>query len=299
LQSIIYIYIHLRLKIYTFTLKIYMASQRIIAVTGANKGIGLDTVRLLAAKEPAAIIVLASRDEGRGKNAVDQLHGEGWKNVQFLQLDITNEESVDYFVKGLQSFGGCNLLINNAGFAYKNAATEPFTQQAKDSVDINYYGTRRVCLKVRAQFPKCRITNVASMTGPRACSQISAENRKAMFETNDKIYPIMTDSNVNQFVDHFVETSGQEKSGYGKSAYGFSKLGVIMMTEVLGREGEMNCVCPGWCKSDMAGWEKPPLTTKDGAERVVDAAYKTPFEAGAYYSEKKRACRYPCPNREW
>merc|ERR1712126_432588 len=159
--------------------------------------------------------------------------------------------------------------------------------------DINYYGTRRVCLKVRAKFPNCRITNVASMTGPRACSKISAEIRKPMFETNDKIYSQKSDADVNAFVEDFVKTSGDENSGYGRSAYGFSKLGVIMMTEVLGREGEMNCVCPGWCKSDMAGWENPPLTARDGAERVVDAAYKTPFEAGSYYSEMKRAVRYP------
>jgi len=273
-----------------------MAGQRIIAVTGANKGIGFETVRLIAAKEPAAAVVLAARDTQRGTEAVEKLHGEGLKNVQFLQLDIRSDESADGFVKGLQSLGGCNLLINNAGFAYKNAATEPFTQQAKDSVDINYYGTRRVCLKVRAAFPHCRITNVASMTGPMACSKITDEHRKPLFETNDRLYAHVTDADVNAFVDKFVTKSGDENSGFGRSAYGFSKLGLIMMTEVLGREGEMNCVCPGWCKTDMAGYERPPLTSKDGAERVADAAYKSPFERGSFYQEFKRSqARYPEP----
>jgi NAD(P)-dependent dehydrogenase (short-subunit alcohol dehydrogenase family) len=60
-----------------------------------------------------------ARNEELGKQAVENLKAEGL-NPSFHQLDIISDESIqrlkDYLEK---TFGGLDLLINNAGIAYK------------------------------------------------------------------------------------------------------------------------------------------------------------------------------------
>ena len=66
-------------------------------------------------------------------------------NVVFHQLDITNEQSCKQFAEHLkQKHGGLDVLVNNAGFAFPNASTEPAGVQAEVTIGVNYYGTKLV-----------------------------------------------------------------------------------------------------------------------------------------------------------
>ena len=65
---------------------------RVAIVTGANKGIGLATVRGIC-KQFNGDVVLTSRDPERGANAVKQLEEEGL-NVKYHQLDIDSRDSI-------------------------------------------------------------------------------------------------------------------------------------------------------------------------------------------------------------
>ena len=63
--------------------------------------------------------------------------------------------------------GQCiDVLVNNAGFAFKNAATEPIHVQAKETIAINYFGTKQCC---EALFPLlkdgARVVNISSSCG--------------------------------------------------------------------------------------------------------------------------------------
>jgi len=79
-------------------------------VTGANKGIGHEIVRQLASK--GITVVLATRDETRGRAATEGLHGEGLKNVVFHALDIGVPQSVTGFAEWLKStYGGLDILV--------------------------------------------------------------------------------------------------------------------------------------------------------------------------------------------
>lgn len=96
-----------------------MSSDRPVAlVTGANKGIGFAIVRDLCRKF-LGDVVLTARDESRGHEAVKQLQTEGL-SPRFHQLDIDNPQSIralrDFL---LQEYGGLNVLVNNAGIAFK------------------------------------------------------------------------------------------------------------------------------------------------------------------------------------
>ena len=98
-----------------------MAAQRVAVVTGANKGIGFAIVQGLA-KTFDGVLLLTARNEQLGHEAVDKvtsLAGPATK-IKFHQLDITDESSVKRLVKHLSDeYGGLDVLINNAGIAYK------------------------------------------------------------------------------------------------------------------------------------------------------------------------------------
>ncbi len=61
-----------------------MNTKGIALVTGANKGIGFETVRQLAGQ--GITVLLGARDEKRGAEAANKLKAEGL-DVQFLQID--------------------------------------------------------------------------------------------------------------------------------------------------------------------------------------------------------------------
>ena len=60
-----------------------------------------------------------ARDEQRGQEAVKQLSSEGLTST-FHPLDIVSEESIEKLKNFLiDQYGGLDLLVNNAGIAYK------------------------------------------------------------------------------------------------------------------------------------------------------------------------------------
>ena len=100
-----------------------MASKRVAVVTGSNKGIGLAIVRSLCKKFDGDV-VLTSRDEGRGNEAVAELKEKEGLNPVYHQLDITSRDSIEGLVTFIgDKYGGLDVLINNAGIAYKAAST--------------------------------------------------------------------------------------------------------------------------------------------------------------------------------
>ena len=89
-------------------------TKRLAIVTGANRGLGFEMCKQLAAKGYS--VVLTARDEEQGKEAARELHGQGLNNVEFMQLDTQQTDSIDSFADQVVSrYGGCYLLINNAG----------------------------------------------------------------------------------------------------------------------------------------------------------------------------------------
>jgi NAD(P)-dependent dehydrogenase (short-subunit alcohol dehydrogenase family) len=76
-------------------------------ITGANKGLGYETARRLIAA--GHTVYLGSRDPERGRRAADRL------GARMVQLDVTDDESVDAAAKTIEADGGLDVLVNNAG----------------------------------------------------------------------------------------------------------------------------------------------------------------------------------------
>jgi NAD(P)-dependent dehydrogenase (short-subunit alcohol dehydrogenase family) len=88
---------------------------RVAVVTGANSGIGFETARALAAK--GARVVLACRDEGRGREAESRIRDAvADADVRFEPLDLSSLASVEQFAeKLLAEESRLDILCNNAG----------------------------------------------------------------------------------------------------------------------------------------------------------------------------------------
>src|SRR5436190_3335345 len=87
--------------------------KKVALVTGANKGIGFETVRQLA--KLGFTVLLASRDEAKGRRAAAKLEAEGLA-VDPLKLDVTSDADCKAAARRVaERFGHLDVLVNNAG----------------------------------------------------------------------------------------------------------------------------------------------------------------------------------------
>ncbi|XP_029767407.1 carbonyl reductase [NADPH] 1-like [Terrapene carolina triunguis] len=272
-----------------------MSSTPVAVVTGGNKGIGFAIVRALC-KQFTGDVYLTARDPGRGQAAVTKLQEEGL-NPLFHQLDIEDLQSIRTlrdFLK--EKYGGLNVLVNNAGIAFKVADTTPFAIQAEVTMRANFFATRDVCTELLPLIkPHGRVVNVSSTVSVSAlarCSQDLQQKFRSDTITEEELVKLMT-----KFVED-TKNGVHEKEGWPNTAYGVSKIGVTVLSRIqarmLNKERKadrilLNACCPGWVRTDMAG----PNATKspdEGAETPVYLALLAPDADGPhgqFVSEKK------------
>ena len=90
-----------------------MEERRVALVSGANRGIGHEVARLLAAQGMA--VVLGSRDARAGEEATARIRRRRL-DVRSYQLDVTEPTSIEAAARRLEEeFGRLDVLVNNAG----------------------------------------------------------------------------------------------------------------------------------------------------------------------------------------
>jgi NAD(P)-dependent dehydrogenase (short-subunit alcohol dehydrogenase family) len=207
---------------------------RVALVTGANRGIGFETCRLLA--QLGLQVVLTSRDKVKGEKAVQCLQDDGLA-VLYHPLDVTEKQSITRISTYIRrQFGRLDVLVNNAaiyadvGMSILDVPMETFRQ----TMDINFYGALHLCrlfVPLMRQNGYGRVVNVSSGMGA------------------------------------FAEMGGRT-GAYRISKAALNVLTVILANEVRGANIRVNAVCPGWVRSDMGGPYAPRSLAK-GAETIV------------------------------
>jgi len=142
-------------------------TEKIALVTGANKGIGREISRQLAAQ--GVLVLMGARDSQRGEQAVKDLRAASL-SVEFVQIDVTSQPSVEKAASEVERrHGRLDILVNNAGIALDWFPASELTVEAfQQTFDTNVFGVFRVTKAFLPLLKKSghgRIVNVSSGLG--------------------------------------------------------------------------------------------------------------------------------------
>ena len=220
------------------------STKPVAVVTGANRGLGLETARQLAKRDIQVIVT--SRNAGKGEMAMEKLSAEGL-DVLFQPLDVTLESSVAELGTFIHSHcGRLDILVNNAGVFLDIHSTE-------DTGNASVFN---------ASLETLTATLKTNLYGPLLLAQ--------------ELAPLMKQQHYGRIVN-VSSGMGQLSDMEGKSpAYRISKTALNALTRILAAETQgynilVNSVCPGWVRTDMGG-SGAERTVEEGASGIVWAA---------------------------
>ena len=141
--------------------------SKIALITGANKGIGLETARQLA-RDHGFTVLVGARDETRGQEAADELKNAGL-DAHFLRIDPTDAASIAKAKAKVEAdYGRLDVLINNAGTGSKEDGALVSLDAMREIYEINVFGLHAVTLAFWPLLEKseaARLVNVSSILG--------------------------------------------------------------------------------------------------------------------------------------
>jgi NAD(P)-dependent dehydrogenase (short-subunit alcohol dehydrogenase family) len=215
-------------------------------VTGANKGIGLETARQLAQR--GIHVLVGARDLHKGEAAVAQLRSEGL-SAEALVIDVESEDSISRAVGSVASrHPQLDILVNNAGALLDDSTKLP-SQQTLDvwrrTYETNVFGVvavTRAFLPLLHKAPSARIVNVSSILGSLTLHSDPAS----------RVY-------------------GSCTPAYDSSKTALNAWTVSLAHELRQTTIKVNAVHPGHVKTDMGG-KDAPMEIVDGARSSVDMA---------------------------
>ncbi len=225
-------------------------------ITGANKGLGLETARRLAAA--GHTVWLGSRDLARGRRAADEL------GVRAVQLDVTDDNSVAAAVRTVEEAGaGLDVLVNNAGVQHEMTGGRAVAGAADLTADVmrrtfetNVFGLVRVTrafLPLLSRSPAPVVVNVSS--GLASLTRMT--------------------------------TPGDHAHAYPGVAYPASKTAVNMLTVQYAKafpSFRVNAVEPGFTATDL-NHHSGVQSVEEGAEVIVRMARVAPDGPTGTYTD--------------
>jgi NAD(P)-dependent dehydrogenase (short-subunit alcohol dehydrogenase family) len=210
------------------------ARRRVALVTGANRGMGLETCRQLL--DRGMRVVMTGRDEGAIERACHLL-GHAAGNASPLRMDVTDPASIEAACRTVADrFGAVDVLVNNAAvLLFENSSVLSIPADAfQRTFETNVAGAIEVC---RALVPPMaargygRVVNVSSGAG-----------QLTTMSTYAPAYSI-SKAALNAFTRILAET--------------YRAKGVLA-----------NAVDPGWVRTDMGG-PSAPRSVQQGVDTIV------------------------------
>ena len=208
---------------------------KVAFLTGANRGLGLETARELG--KQGIVVVLGSRDSKKGEAAAAKLRNEGM-TAESLGFDVTrsqdHQKAYDYFAK---KYGRLDILVNNAGVLKENqisatgsgpnpvSAVSP--EMLRETFETNFFApvalTQKLLPLIR-KAPEGRIVNVSSILGSLTLHS----------DPNSPIYAFKT-------------------FAYDASKAALNAFTIHLAYELRDSKIKVNSAHPGWVKTEMGG----------------------------------------------
>jgi len=221
-------------------------------ITGANKGIGHEVARQLAAK--GFHVFVGARNAKAGRKAAEEIAKKGGK-ATFLEIDVTENDSVTNAAREFSNIEDhLDVLVNNAGIIVDgdNAILEINDDLFGKTLETNALGALRVIRAFAQLLRKSkapRVINVSSGGGQL--------------------------------------TGGAD--GWSP-AYCISKTalnGVTVQVAAALPKFAVNSVCPGWVRTEMGG-ENASRSVEEGADTIVWLASDAPQDITAKFLRDRK-----------
>ncbi len=117
---------------------------KVVMVTGASSGIGLESARKFAAND--AVVILVARTLSTLEQQADIIRQQGGEAYAYA-CDLSNMEDIDRLAKKvLKDFGRVDVLVNNAGRSIRRAVMESLDRfhDYERTMQLNYFGCVRL-----------------------------------------------------------------------------------------------------------------------------------------------------------
>ena len=223
-----------------------MSTKKIALITGANKGIGLETARQLG--QQGITVLAGARDETKARQAAEEL-GKAGLDAHGIVIDVNDADSIQKAADRIErDYGRLDILVNNAGVMLDDPKKKPSEQSLevwRKTFETNLFGliaTTQAMLPLLRKSTAGRIVNLSSILGSI----------------------------------HFHATPGSPIYDMKMPAYDVSKSAVNAYTVHLAYELKdtaikVNAAHPGWVKTEMGG-EGATMEITDGAKTSVALA---------------------------
>jgi NAD(P)-dependent dehydrogenase (short-subunit alcohol dehydrogenase family) len=224
-------------------------NKKIALVTGANRGIGLETVRQLAQQNIK--VLLGARDEEKGAAAAENLKAENL-DVEFIHLDVNDEKTHEATAKRIEeTYGKLDILVNNAGIWI-----EPF----EDGAPV---ATSKTSVETFRKTFDTNFFNVIALT-QRLLPLVKKSDAGRIVFLSSSLGSLSLHSDPNSEIYHF------KVPAYNISKTALNGYAVHLAYELRDTPIRVNAVHPGSVITDMN--PNGVLTVEEGAKTSIDLA---------------------------
>lgn len=240
-------------------------TNKIAFVTGANRGLGLETARGLG--KLGITVLIGSRDTARGKAAADKLRNEGVASVEAVKFDVNIPEDHSVIAETLQKrFGRLDILVNNAGVMLEeaefgspagfNTTITASEDELRKTFETNFFATVFLTQKLLPLIRKSsagRIVNLSSILGSLT---LHSDPKSPIYSGKAFAYDASKTA-LNAFTVHLAAA--------------------LKDTPI-----KVNSAHPGWVKTDMGGPAAMLEVSEGGKTSVALATLPADGPTGAF-----------------
>jgi NAD(P)-dependent dehydrogenase (short-subunit alcohol dehydrogenase family) len=218
-------------------------TKKVALISGANKGIGLETARQLG--KLAMTVLIGARDLAKGEAAAEELRKDG-VDARAVRLDVVNPADLEAAAAMIESkFGVLDVLVNNAGTIVGETLGEDSVltlseDDLRATFDTNFFAVvnaTNAFLPLLKKSEAARIVNVSSILGSLTMHADGTLTAGKMFAYD------ASKTALNAYTIHLAQALEETKI-------------------------KVNSAHPGWVKTDL-GSDAAPLSVVDGAKTEV------------------------------